>query len=213
MFAVPTHWRRRGPGRGVPSALLVMCAAGCSGERTSTMPVAPMVPVASVTVTPAQAVLIVRATQQFAATTRDAAGGVLTGRAVQWSTSDASKATVSETGLVSALADGAVRIIATSEGTVGVVDAFSVTLPVASVAVTPATATLRTGQTQLLTATPLSNTGQVLPGQRDVTWSSSDSTIATVDANGLVTARATGSAVIIASCEGQSGVVRISITP
>ena len=177
------------------------------------MPVTPVVPVASVTVEPALAVLIVRATHQFAATTRDAAGVVLTGRAVHWSTSDASKATVSETGLVTAIADGAVRIAATSEGKVGFVDAFSVTLPVASVAVNPAIATVRVGQTQLLTATPLSNTGQVLPGHRDVTWSSSDGTTATVDANGLVTAVATGSALITATCEGRSGSVRITIVP
>jgi hypothetical protein len=76
--------------------------------------------------------------------------------------------------------------------------------PVASVTVTPATATLQVGQTQQLTAITLSPGGTALTG-RAVTWSSSDVSIATVSTIGLVTAVAAGNATISATSEGRTG--------
>ena len=55
------------------------------------------------------------ATVQLTATLRDAAGNVLTGRAVAWSSSNTSTATVSGTGLVTGVAAGPATITATSE--------------------------------------------------------------------------------------------------
>jgi hypothetical protein len=75
--------------------------------------------VAAVEVSPATGTVMVGATTQLAATTRDAAGNVLTGRAVTWTSSDPSVATVSGTGLVTGAAPGAVTVTATSEGKSG----------------------------------------------------------------------------------------------
>ena len=74
------------------------------------------VPVASVTVTPATATLAIGATRQLTATLKDSAGGTIVGRAVEWSSSDTAKATVSSGGLVMAKAAGNASITATSEG-------------------------------------------------------------------------------------------------
>src|SRR3989442_4454499 len=75
--------------------------------------------VASVTVSPASASLAVAATQQLSATLKDAIGTILTDRAVTWTSSNPAAATVSASGLVTALAAGSATISATSEGVQG----------------------------------------------------------------------------------------------
>src|SRR6185437_16421157 len=67
-------------------------------------------------VSPATASLTVGGTQQLSAVVKDAAGTVLTGRAVSWASSNAAVATVSAGGLVTGVAAGSVAITATSEG-------------------------------------------------------------------------------------------------
>src|SRR5207245_8359632 len=90
---------------------------GQSGTATVTVTVAP---VAAVTVTPSSGTVAIGQTVQLTATPRDASGNPLTGRAIGWSSSDNTIATVSSTGLVSGVAAGGpVTITATSEGTSG----------------------------------------------------------------------------------------------
>lgn len=67
-------------------------------------------------------------------------------------------------------------------------------VPVASVSVTPATASIAVSATRQLTASALPS-----GASPDVTWSSSAPSIATVNASGLVTGVAAGSAVITAT--------------
>src|SRR5207249_8394379 len=94
-------------------------------------------PISSVTVGPASASIVVGATQQLTAVTKDAAGATLTGRVVTWSASDASVAIVSSSGLLTGRSAGSTIITATSEGKNGT-SAITVTLvPVASVTVNP----------------------------------------------------------------------------
>src|SRR5207245_1437105 len=82
--------------------------------------------------------------------------------------------------------------------------------PVATVTLTPASATLNEGQTLQLTATLKDANGNVLIG-RSITWSSSNSSAATVNATGLVTGVVAGSATITATSEGQSGTSAITV--
>jgi len=72
--------------------------------------------------------------------------------------------------------------------------------PVNAVAVSPPSASLVVGitPTQQLTATLTDVNSNILPG-RTVTWASSDATVASVDANGLVTAVAPGTTTITAT--------------
>ena len=65
-------------------------------------------------------------------------------------------------------------------------------VPVASVAVTPATASIPAGQTAQLSATPKDAGGAALTG-RVVTWASSNTGVATVSGSGLVTGVAAAS--------------------
>ncbi|MHB1327487.1 MAG: Ig-like domain-containing protein, partial [Gemmatimonadales bacterium] len=74
---------------------------------------------ASVAVNPGTASLAPQQTQQLAAVVRDAQGNTLSGRTVTWSSDAQSVATVSTSGLVTAVAAGTARITATSEGQSG----------------------------------------------------------------------------------------------
>ena len=74
------------------------------------------VPVNAVTVTPAAVSLVVGDTTTLSATLTDSTGSALFGRAITWSSSDPSVATVLVTGLVRGITAGTVTITATCEG-------------------------------------------------------------------------------------------------
>ncbi len=103
---------------------------------------------------------------------------------VTWSTSDATIATVDENGLVTALAVGNVTITATTADGTELTATCAITVnPIVATSITldKTEATMLIGETLQLTATVLPE--NVANG--DVTWSTSDATIATVDENGL----------------------------
>ncbi len=84
-------------------------------------------------------------------------------------------------------------------------------VPVATVEVEPAAATLEVGEKVQLTATLRDVDGNVLTG-RAVVWSSNKAGIAGVNFNtGLVTAKIAGDAIITATSEGQSGTASITV--
>ena len=172
------------------------------------------VPVASVTVSPSSASAPVGQTVQLTATPKDASGSSLSGRVVMWATSTAAVATVSGNGLVSGVAAGTATITATSEGhsgTAAVTVTVVTTVPVASVAVSPASASVTAGRTVQLTATPQDANGNPLTG-RLVTWASTNTAVATVSGTGVATGVAAGSVTITASSEGQIGAAAITVT-
>lgn len=183
---------------------------GVAATDTAVVTVA-QTPVYSVLVTPAVVSVLIGASAQLTATPQDVNGNPLSGRAVNWSTSNAAVATVNTSGLVSGVAAGSATITAVSEGQSGTSTVTVSTVPVASVSVSPASAALQTGQTFQLTATPKDASGNPLTG-RVVNWSTSNASVATVSAAGLVTAGAAGSATITATSEGQSGTAAISVT-
>ena len=82
---------------------------------------------------------------------------------------------------------------------------------VASVDVTPPSASVQAGQTVQLTATPKDANGAPLSG-RTVTWSSSNTSIAAVSTSGLVSGVTPGSVTISATSEGKSGTAAITVT-
>ena len=83
---------------------------------------------------------------------------------------------------------------------------------VASVEVTPSTRSLQEDHTLQLTATPRDAQGNAL--SRTVSWSSSNSSIASVSPTGNVTALAPGGPVsITATSEGKQGSASITVTP
>src|SRR5205823_4609778 len=168
-------------------------------------------PVSAVTVSPASASVQPGQTLQLTATTLDSAGNVLTGRTVTWSSSNTAAATVSRTGLVSGVAAGSATITALSEGQSGTAVVAVTNAPVASVIVTPSSATVSVGQTAQLTATLRDAAGNGLSG-RVVTWASSNTGVATVSSSGLASAKAAGTATITATSEGKSGTSTVTVT-
>ncbi|MBI4410395.1 MAG: glycoside hydrolase family 6 protein [Gemmatimonadetes bacterium] len=81
---------------------------------------------------------------------------------------------------------------------------------VASVTVSPASVSVEVGQTAQLTAAVRDASGNTL-ADRSVTWSSSDASLATVSATGVVTGVAAGAATVRATAEGQSGSASITV--
>jgi len=202
----------------MPSAMWNRCGApllvtvmilGCGGEATGPGRAS----VASVVVTPPSASVYQGQTAQLIATLRDPGGAALNDRAVTWASDATAVATVSGSGLVTAVGPGTATITATAEGKSGTA-AVSVVGPVASVTVTPAAATIPEGGTLQLTATPLDAANTPLTG-RVITWSSSAPSVATVSATGLVNGYAPGTATISATSEGKthSATITVSTVP
>src|SRR6266581_1285283 len=97
------------------AALAASSWQSCSNDSTGPGSSA----VASVIVTPAAVTIGPTDTLRLVAVAKDAAGNTLTGRTITWSTSDPSRATVSTSGLVTGVAEGAITISATAEGKAG----------------------------------------------------------------------------------------------
>ena len=120
---------------------------------------------------------------------------------VSWSSSNEAVATVSADGTVTAKSAGTAIITATSEN--GMTASCTITvekklIPITEVCLDKSSATLTEGETTALTATVLpENTTD----SKNVSWSSSNSEVAIVDANGTVTAKSAGTAVITATSE------------
>ena len=135
---------------------------------------------------------------------------MIAGAAVTWSSSDASVASVDDSGLVTAVGNGSATVTATS-GDVSGSAAVAVAQAPAEVVVTPAEVALTAiGEEAQLSAEVLDGGGQVIAGAA-VTWSSSDASVASVDGSGLVTAEGNGSATVTATSGGASGSAAISV--
>ncbi|MBC7895592.1 MAG: Ig-like domain-containing protein [Cytophagaceae bacterium] len=185
-------------------------SATSEGRRGTTRITVVPVPVRSVSILPPTVAILVGGIERLTAVPRDSAGTALPGRAVTWVSAQPTVASVDSTGLVTAIAPGTARITATSEGRSGVSTITVTQRPVATVTVAPATLNTAQGRALQLTATTLDAQGRVLTG-RAVSWLSGSPSIAKVDANGLVSATAIGTVLIIATSEGQRGIATVVV--
>ncbi|MDQ6613095.1 MAG: Ig-like domain-containing protein [Gemmatimonadota bacterium] len=188
--------------RQIALAFAAVISTACGG---STEPIK----VAVVTVTPATSTKAVGETVQLSATTADANGNALSGRAISWSSSNTSTATVSTTGLVTAVAQGAVIITATSQAISGSA-AITITPPPVATLTLPATVSIVEHTPTQLTAIAKSANGTALTG-RVITWTSSIVSVATVSATGVVTTLKRGSTVITATSEGKTATTMVTV--
>jgi hypothetical protein len=114
---------------------------------------------------------------------------------------------------VTAVAPGAATLTATSEGRTATVALAVVRVPVAAVAFPAGVAagvTLREGETQGAAATVTDARYQVRT-DRPVAYTTADPAVATVDANGTVTARGAGQTTLTATAEGQAAAVAVTV--
>ena len=179
--------------------LIVCCAAvltvaACGGDATG--------PGASVQVTPGSATLVsLEETVQLTATGSGGSGDPISAAAFTWSSSNASVVAVDPTGLATAVSNGQATVTATAEGAQGTVT-LTVAQAVASVEVTPSSATLESiGETLQLTGAASDARGNTIAGTQ-FSWASTDATVVTVDATGLVTAVGDGQATVTATADG-----------
>ncbi|MBA3646281.1 MAG: Ig-like domain-containing protein [Gemmatimonadaceae bacterium] len=184
-----------------------------SDGKTSTSAITVVTtPVASIGLTPSSVTPCVGQSQQLTAVVRDASGNILTGRNVTFTSSAPAVATVNASGLVTGVTAGLATITATSEGKTTTAQANICLAVVATVALAPATATVGVGANVQLVATLIDNAGNIITG-RPVTFTSSNTSVATVDAAGKVTGVAAGTATITAVSDGKTSTSAITVVP
>lgn len=143
-------------------------------------------------------------TAHFTAGATDSSGTAVADSAVTWSVSDTLLASVDGSGVVTAREPGEVRVTATFRGASD--DAVVTVDPeVERVAVTPATDSLVENRDTVQLSAEARDANGHPTGSGPFTWSSSDTTVATVDTTGRVHAREPGEAEIAAETRGVSG--------
>lgn len=164
------------------SIVIALVVTGCKGFFIGPT-------LTSVSVGPSSPSVTIGKTQQMSATaTYDNGSTDTVTTSASWSTSDATIATVSSTGLVTGVASGSATISATVDGVSG---STTVTVTVAdlkSISVTPTSYTISSGQTEQYDAIGLLADGTTTDLTSSVTWTSSNTAAATIDSSGLATA-------------------------
>ena len=180
----------------VAAGSAVITVTTTDGGKTATCNVTvtnPAVPVQSVSLDKTELSLNVGENATLTATVMPANAD---NKAVTWSSNNTSVATVDNTGKVTAVAAGsAVITVTTTDGGKTATCTVTVTnpdIPVQSVSLNKTELSLIIGENATLIATVLPENAV----NKAVTWSSSNTAIATVDANGKVTAVAAGEAII-----------------
>ena len=167
--------------------------------------------VSSVRISLAQPTLAMGQTTQATVVATSADGSVVAGHA-DYTSQNPSIATVSASGVVTALTAGVSTIQATVSSQAG-----SATLtvqptisPVAIVAVTLDSSSLTIGHSAKASATATDSAGNQVSGLT-ITWASLSPIVATVSPSGTVTAVAAGSATIEGTVSGKTGSVSLSV--
>ena len=182
-----THTHTRRALLTAAAAILLITSCGKKEETAG---------VSSVAVTPSRIEIIEGESAVLSASVSPEAAS---DRAVAWSSSDRSVATVDKAGTVHGLRPGTATVTATAEGKSGT---CAVTVKAKAVNVTEVTLdrtelTLTEGETGTLTATVKPDNAD----NRKVTWSSDKTDVATVDGDGRVTAVKAGVATVTVTTE------------
>jgi uncharacterized protein YjdB len=186
-----------------------------SGDVSVTSNVLVQPPVTSVVLLPGSSTLQVNATRQMTVALTGANGQSIAGRAIFYSSSSPSVASVNGSGVVAGVATGRATISAESplDGISGTATVDVVPIAVASISITPPGAqTAFQGLTLQLAATLRDANGTILTG-RTVSWTSSNPSIASVSSSGLVSGLALGTAQITAESEGVIGSTSVTVAP
>lgn len=201
-------------------SLLALCLAlslaiGCGGGDGGGTAPPTVASVVIVTPVAPQSLQTLTRTVQFAAVARDASSTPIPAATITWSSSNSAAATVSGTGLVTAVANGSTQITASASGITSTALVVTVAQVVANVNATPAAVAFGAiGSTRQLAATVVDSSGAVVAGAPAVTWTRAGAgTTATVSAGGLATAVAVGAAdTAVATASGRTARIPIAVT-
>ncbi|MCC6243727.1 MAG: Ig-like domain-containing protein, partial [Gemmatimonadaceae bacterium] len=189
-------------------AMLMMAA--CKGLTDMTAPRPLDTPVASVTLSNELVTLGEGASLALQAVARDDDAGVVSDRAIFWSSSDTTVVRVSAAGLLTAVRAGTAQIAATVDGRSATARVTVTARAVASIQITPTAPSVLKGGFAQLTARTLDDAGGLLQN-RVVFWSTSDAAVAVVDVGGVVTGIAPGVATVTATSESRTAAVGITV--
>jgi len=194
------------PGRLVSLAATIVAVfvAACGSDGGPSDPVP-----SSVVIAPHQGILRLGQQRTLAAAVLDQRGDTLPDT-VAWAALDPAAATVNEDGLVTSVAVGNARIVATS-GTLADTTVLSVTLvPIASIVLTVDHDSLGVEDSTGVTAVAHDSAGGILVG-RSVAITSADPAVVTLLPSGWVRAAEYGVGRIVASGEGVADTVTIDV--
>jgi|SRR5579871_705377 len=168
----------------------------------------------SVSITTVMATLPLGENEQLSAigTYNDGTSQDLT-HAVQWVSSDSSILSMSGSGLATADALGSVTVMAASGGLNGVAQLQVGPPVVVSMSIAPASSVLALGTQEQLSALAKFSDGSTQDMTLRATWTSADSSIADVSAQGLVIARHTGETTISVTSDLVNGSADLTVKP
>ena len=129
-----------------------------------------------------------------------------TDKTVNWSSSNDAVATVNNVGVINAVSAGTCTITA-SCGDVSATVTVTVKKPVEQIVLNKTDVTIKEEETFTFTCTVVPNDAS----DKNVTWSSSDNTVATVDASGTITGIKAGTCTITASADEKIAVANITV--
>ena len=189
-----------------------------TGNGVSSSPVTVTVtqpPVTRITVSPSSAQQMnVGEQRTFTATAFTAGGSERDDVTFTWSSSDDTVVSINASGLATAIGAGTATITAATGGVTSSPVTVTVSEPppmVASVTVSPPMVSIEVGESQQFEATALTSDGTTVP---DVTftWTSSDTTVATIDTAGLAWGLSAGSVAITASVGAFSNTAMLMVS-
>lgn len=126
-----------------------------------------------------------------------------------WSSNNSSVASVDKNGKVTAKSSGtAIITVKTVDGKFSKTATVKVnSIKASSVTLSPTSTSIDVGGTTKITAT-------INPSEasnNNITWGSSDTSIATVNSNGVVTGKKAGTVDIVASCDGKTATAKVTV--
>src|SRR2546422_155139 len=201
-------------GKGIGSATIT--AQSGSIQATATLKVTNTPPsLVSLQVTPGTVSIAVGATQQFAATGNFSDGSTQDRPAsAQWSSSDSNVASVDGAGLATGVAVGVVPVTAQSGGMQGTatLNVTNAAANLTAITLSPAGASIPVNTNQQFTATGSYSDGSSRDLTALVSWSSSSTVTASIDASGLATSVAAGSTTISATLGSVTQSTTLTVT-
>jgi PGF-pre-PGF domain-containing protein len=173
---------------------------GSSGTNVYAIGATDAPAISSIAIDPAEVELSRGLVRQFLALATDTSGTVLANLAVDWSSSNETVGTVNATGVFTALAPGTTNLSATYSEVTGTAN-ITVIPPVPvlkAITLSPAEKSVFVGDNWTFAATPLDQYDEPMDGVL-CTWTSSNTTVGTVDETGNFSALATGTTTLNAA--------------
>jgi uncharacterized protein YjdB len=151
-------------------------------------------------------------TLQATAVPLTAAGDTIRGLGVTWSSSNPAVATVSPLGVVTLVSAGTATITASVANVTGTANVTSNLVPVQSVSLAQS-GNSYVGRTATVVPTVVGTDGSTLPlTQRQVVWRSTNTAVATVNSQGVVTGVSVGTARILLTVDGEPASLDVAVT-